>query len=776
MKFLHRSIALIVCLSLLLACAACGTREPDPSTQPSTTAPAPTVLPTEPATDYLALYASAKEALASSADYGIHYTYDLSRQVSGETFTENRTGSALYQAMGTEAASILAEEKLTYGSYSANITQAYTSGSGYCLVGDNAFRSDMTPEDFCAQQVCIPLFDEALYADITAEAVEDGALLTFAGASAAESWLALPEEAALLECLGTATLSASGSLTAVTYHCVYAISTTTCTLDISVEIPTEPIELAWPELPSACPSVADLRIVLYLMRCVGDIYTAEAMSVTYSDTLYSQALGEIRIQNSSYYTYGSGDAFMASLNSQVSSTNYMGTTTNSQLITFRDGVYTTSVNDSEPNSYSNVTAEQMRVSCEDIILSALFMPDFISGAELTDTGDFLCIRFTGNDTYSDSICAGIYALYSMDLDAFAASYSTNSAAGYLTVNKYTGLPTAMGMSVERTHVIDKIAYSLTYQLDQAIDFTPATAYEGIAGEPLPEETADTATPVFYKVTASDGKVLYLFGTIHIGDGRTANLPQQLTDAFAASDALALEFNTRAFEQALLSDENLQNQISQLYYDVSKTIDKKLGTALYSQALPLMLATGQNNINAPYLRVAVWQNLIDNFFLAQGSRLTSGAGMETRLLDWAEAQSKPVYEIESGLAQLQMLTGFSQKLQILLLEETLSTGLLAYCAETDSLYEQWCLGDVTALTELLAEDTSGLSEDELALYNEYTKAMYTDRNAEMLTAATAYLESGETVFYAVGLAHLLGDGGLVAGLTAAGYTVELVSYE
>ena len=54
-------------------------------------------------------------------------------------------------------------------------------------------------------------------------------------------------------------------------------------------------------------------------------------------------------------------------------------------------------------------------------------------------------------------------------------------------------------------------------------------------------------------------------------------------------------------------------------------------------------------------------------------------------------------------------------------------------------------------------------------------MEIDRNAGMLEVAKKYLESGDTVFYAVGLAHLLAEDGLVFTLRDAGYTVELVPY-
>ena len=62
------------------------------------------------------------------------------------------------------------------------------------------------------------------------------------------------------------------------------------------------------------------------------------------------------------------------------------------------------------------------------------------------------------------------------------------------------------------------------------------------------------------------------------------------------------------------------------------------------------------------------------------------------------------------------------------------------------------------------------------YEEYEKAMSYDRNEGMLEVAKQYLESGDTVFYAVGLAHLLdSNNGLVDTLQQAGYTVELVQF-
>jgi uncharacterized protein YbaP (TraB family) len=125
----------------------------------------------------------------------------------------------------------------------------------------------------------------------------------------------------------------------------------------------------------------------------------------------------------------------------------------------------------------------------------------------------------------------------------------------------------------------------------------------------------------------------------------------------------------------------------------------------------------------------------------------------------------------------MLTGYSEELQEHLLLEAVSYDPWSYQEGVLELYEMWCSGDEAALIAYLSEeeDTSEMTEEEIALYEEYWTAMSTDRNAGMLEVAKQYLSGDKLVFYAVGLAHLLAEDGLVNTLREAGYTVELVIY-
>ena len=59
-------------------------------------------------------------------------------------------------------------------------------------------------------------------------------------------------------------------------------------------------------------------------------------------------------------------------------------------------------------------------------------------------------------------------------------------------------------------------------------------------------------------------------------------------------------------------------------------------------------------------------------------------------------------------------------------------------------------------------------------DELQSRLFTDRDPGMIRAAAAYLEQegSHTVFMAVGAGHMTDPGGIISGLRALGYTVEL----
>lgn len=767
MKFRTKLTAAALCLIFLICLFGCHTNTPVETTEPTLSA-----------ADVIAAYKIACKPITASPIQHLTIQAQEQRTVGGETYTETVNGTAYYTGLGKDTLNAEVDVTLTNGTYESKYVESYTGGTAYIQVMDCAFSAPMTQDEFLARQIPAILLDTALYSTATFEHAEAQTILHFSDASALESWVSGIADIELLSAEGTAILDETGALLETSYSATYISGAASYTLEVSVAVSTEALNQS-AIAPAESTPLAFFDFPRLLLRSIGDIYAAQSMTCAYQESLTCQAAGIVRSQHAQIDTWGTGTAFMGCADYTASLTNYTDTATvNTQRELFRDGVYSYSVNEADPVTQSGVTAEQMRSYCKDSVLSAFFSMDSVAGAELTDTGDFYCILFTGSELLADSLCSSIYSILGVDLDSYADSYTTEAISGYLTIDKHTGLPTAAGMTVMRTHIIGNVAYALSYQLDQSVNLSSATSYKSITGEMQEEAVPETpATPLFYQVTGSNGQKMWLLGTIHVGDERTAFLPDVIMNAFKESSALAVEFDMNAFSAQTETDTQLQSQIANTYYYADgSTIDSHIDSALYEKAYPLFLASGSNSINAPYMKTALWHNLIDNFYLQQSYSLIADKGVDQRLLDRAEAEGKTILSIESGLAQLQMLTGYSAQLQELLLAETVEMSLAEYSEDIRQLYELWCQGDEAALTDALITDTADLTEEEQLLYAEYNKSMMTDRNAIMLNAAKGYLESGDTVFYAVGLAHLLGEDGLVNTLRAAGYTVQIVTYE
>ena len=425
----------------------------------------------------------------------------------------------------------------------------------------------------------------------------------------------------------------------------------------------------------------------------------------------------------------------------------------------------------------------MRTYYQNMLTDYLFSATYLQTATGTDMNGILLAEFTCTDDLGELLCKEICSDLFGDsqlLNDHASAYRNEVLDFYVSADKYTGLPIAAGFLYQGIHTIDGQEFTLSQQIDCSFDLAGLEVYEEITEELAPETEPETqATPLLYHVTGPDGEEMWLFGTIHVGDNRTGFLPQEIYDAFAASDALAIECNTTAFEEQLEEDDDLSEKVSEYYFysDGTTAQDHITDTQLYEDALKMLKATGSYNMNSLYLKPSLWAQDITNAFLNCGRRLTSSKGMESRLEKLAEEQNKPIWEIESVLFQIDMSTGYSDELQELLLADAVYSSVPGYWTGVDDLYELWCQGDEAALIEALRDELpEDMTEEELALYNEYNNALSVNRNEGMLKVAIEYLESGDTVFYAVGLAHLLADNGLVFTLREAGYTVELVTYK
>lgn len=796
MKKHTRLIALLLCFVLLFSLIGC-TSEPEPvPTEPPPTEP--------PAPSASELYAEARKALDSAQSITLDVEVTTYTTVNGEKYSEQAAQTLSYSGIGTEAFAADMECETLYGIHLEGYDPAkaedvkipyreiYVDGTLYVETEEMyKFSAAMDAEAVQKRYVPVVLLDAALYGELTAEEAGENTTLLFADPSAAESW-ALPEEAELTDASGTVTLDANGAITQMEYTVSYTYGPSEVELEVVSKPCAQSNEITAPKKADSYTVLTDIDAAHLSQRALCMLAQATTTTISYSESIASQAAAYALMKSVQMDLHGRRKDTQSKVETNVTAYAQNGSETHKQVEEFVDGRYTVTQNGGLPSTVPGVSWENMREYISTIIAMTASVPmDYWADVTVTDLGSLYLLEITPSElfgnTVQNTICNALWEDPSFLMN-LASNYETKTVSGYLSVDKYTGLPTAGGYAYEGVHTIDGQDYVLSTQYDNSVEAPAPGAYQEITGQ-MPEEAEpeNKATPLFYHVTGADGQEMWLLGTIHVGDERTAYLPAEIRTAFESADALALECNTEAFEQQIEEDEALQAQVAQAYYYTDgTTMEQLLEAEEYARAVQFMKATGNYNENMLVAKPYLWSNAIDQFYLRQGQTLHSDQGVEERLMDWAQELEKPIWEVESSLFQMQMLTGFSQDIQLMLLKGSMETSFRDNWEGTVELYEKWCAGDEAVLREYLAEpvDTSDMTEEELAEYEaykplieEYEKTVGFDRNIGMLNVAIQYLESGDTVFYAVGLAHLLDpENGLVDTLRDAGYKVELVAYQ
>lgn len=768
----------------------------EPSTEPSTEPAA------EPAPNAAQIYADATAAL-SAGDVTLDVTSAKITIFGNETLVEETSAVLTYTGMGTENPQSNWEETANYWDLDdeqkvvateAQYREVYADGTLYIELKDQVqFSAPLAAEDLANRYVPVVLLDIALYEDVTVTEKGDSATISFASPTAAEVW-AMPADAELVAASGTATVT-GGKLTAMAYGVTYNYGsvTVTWTTESKPRAQAEAVTLP-PEAARYMYTPLQSPDALWLFLQAENLKD-QAISGTLSgvSSMFSQAAGVVRNQVQTVDFYDTEKDMMGKFVTDVYLMDYANNADDTYTLeeNYQNGKYVYTENDGVPTTINNqISKQQIRDYYKQNLLSNALKPEYWADVTMEDLGSLYYMEFTLNEDFGNMeqsiICTTLFQNPGL-LNSLASAYTTDEVTGYMSVDKFTGMPVAVGFSYQGTHTIEGDPYVLTCQNDISYTLPSLGAYKEVTDKMPPEaEPEQKATPLFYHVTGDNGQEMWLLGTIHVGDERTAYLPQEIYDAFAASDALALECDTEAFDEQMEEDDELSDQVSDLYfYDDGTTIADHIDEELYTKALKYVKATGNYNMNAEYMKPSIWSQGIENFFMRQGQTLTSEQGVEERLTKLAHEQEKPILEVESSLFQIEMLTGWSEELHEELLAGSVEYTGADYFAGVNELFEMWCQGDEAVLREYLSDevDTSDWTEEELAEYEaqkdlleEYNTAMSYDRNDGMLKKAIEYLESGDVVFFAVGLAHLLNDhNGLVDTLRAAGYTVELVPY-
>ncbi len=463
MRLWRKGLALMICLGLLPVLFGCAnetdTTEPDVTqTQPLTVAQK---------------YEKARAAVDAAQNRILVYTATQTREVGGSSYTRTTKGKASFSNVGQDSMVAVVEENLQYGTYESSYAETYCGGKAYVQLAETSFAAELTSAAFVARQLPAALLSSSCYEEIT-EAIDDGMTrIYFRKSMATESW-ALPQaNAQLISAEGEALLDETGALVQTIYRGEYLVGQTKYLYDVTVQV-TVPKSLDLGAIHTEhfenLPVLTDIRAPKLLLGAVGDIFSMQTMTGSAVESIYSEAMSVSYVQKSNYALSGADEKLTAKAAYEITLTDYRGeATVTTQVDTYENGAFTSSVNAAEPVAKPGVTAKQMHQYMEDAVLSAVLAPKYLHNAWIEESDTHYRLVMQGNANFVADLMVGIGSFLNADLDKQAESAQTTASDGYLSIEKETGLPVVMELKLVRQHTMQSVPYQLTYQLEQQIN-------------------------------------------------------------------------------------------------------------------------------------------------------------------------------------------------------------------------------------------------------------------------------------------------------------------
>lgn len=281
-------------------------------------------------------------------------------------------------------------------------------------------------------------------------------------------------------------------------------------------------------------------------------------------------------------------------------------------------------------------------------------------------------------------------------------------------------------------------------------------------------------PAMWVVEDADGNRIYLLGSIHIGTEDMFPLCDEIMDAFSSCDYLAVEYDILAAEKALenATAEETAAYAAQFLYTDGTTIKDHLSADTYGKAVAYLKEKGCYSNTTDYFVAPYWESVITQLMTAD-TGYSSDYGVDRYLINSAYEKGITVLDVESEQYQIGVLMSAADEVSEVSLKSVLTLG------SSDALKNQYRTillyynrGDMSVMSKFLSSEVDESEYDEATVnaLKEYNSVMYDERNANMTKTVVQYMEDGKSVFFVVGLAHMLGDNGIVSALTSAGYLV------
>ena len=248
---------------------------------------------------------------------------------------------------------------------------------------------------------------------------------------------------------------------------------------------------------------------------------------------------------------------------------------------------------------------------------------------------------------------------------------------------------------------------------------------------------------------------YLYGTIHIQDQRVFSFDSTVLKALGSCDAFAME--------VLMDNIDMKQVRSMMYMPKGKTLSGMLSPSDFQKLDSLCKAKLGAGV--------VFLNSMKPFYLASAIQQVEFArdmneALDLFLLKNARAQNKACYGLEKYEDQIKAIDAMKLDEQLEMLLEMLHDTTNMVSQQSDSLLNAYLAFDFDVMLNLASDES---------LSDNFNNALIKKRNVTMAKGFEK-LARTQTLFCAIGAAHLAGDKGVVALLKKRGYQVEPVVFQ
>ncbi len=275
-------------------------------------------------------------------------------------------------------------------------------------------------------------------------------------------------------------------------------------------------------------------------------------------------------------------------------------------------------------------------------------------------------------------------------------------------------------------------------------------------------TAGEKGNFLWKVTGGTSTA-YLLGSIHIVPDDIYPLSSKIEKAFQSSNHLVVEADMNNIDQSriqmltmskgfILDGLSLESVLKpELYEKLKVTLDsiKLINIEQVKMMRPWLVA-----LTIPQLMIMKMGYKMDN-------------GIDMHFLKSAAEKKKNILELESAEFQIDLLSGFSDELQIKFLESALDE-TENFKEKYDEMVKAWKEDDVKSMSSIINKEM----KDNPDLKPVYDK-LIRDRNVTMTAKIDGWLrqDKKQTYFIVVGAGHIVDNEGIAKILEKKGYKVE-----